>query len=373
MNTAIDQALEHPSVRRQRPSKTPLPPPRDENRSRPTLLISGLVLALVTAVTIAISVGSVHLDPTDVWLVIADRLGLWDGGPSGSTETIVWVVRLPRVLLAAVVGAGLATAGAVLQAAVRNPIADPFLLGISSGASVGAIAVIVFGLGAALGTLALSGAAFAGALAAAAIVLIVASRRGMTPLRIVLTGVATSYGASALASFMIYNAPNADAVRTVVFWMLGSLAGATWTKVATTSIVVGPGMVVLWAYSRHLNGLLAGDDTAAALGIDVERFRRLLVVLTSLVTAAVVAVSGVIGFVGLLLPHAARFLIGNDHRRLLPVTALLGATFLVLVDLAARTLASPQEIPVGIITAGLGAPFFLWVLNRRTTLHEVGR
>ena len=343
------------------------------DRRRTTLVIVGLVAALLIASTAAVSIGSVSLAPLDVWSVIAAHVGLNVEARAPSTDTIVWVVRTPRVLLAAVVGAGLATAGAVLQAAVRNPIADPFLLGISSGASVGAIAVVVFGVGAALGPLALSAGAFLAALVVAAIVLLVASRHQMTPLRIILAGVAVSYGASALASFLLYRAPNADAVRTVIFWLLGSLAGATWAKVIWTAVLVLPGIVMLWLLGRQVDGLLAGDDTAATLGIDVERVRRILVVATSLITAAVVAVSGVIGFVGLLLPHAARFLIGNGHRRLLPVTALLGALFLVLVDLAARTIASPQEIPVGILTAGVGAPFFLWVLSRQGKRIENGQ
>lgn len=334
--------------------------------TRTGVVVGGLSLALFAAATLAVSIGSVDLAPGAVWSVVAHHLGLPVETPGGSTDTIVWAVRTPRVVLAAVVGAGLAMVGAALQATVRNPIADPYLLGISSGASVGAVAVIAFGVGTSLGIWALSAAAFVGAIAAALVVVLLATRRPVTPLRIILTGTAVAYAASAIASFMIYRAPNADAVRSVLFWLLGSLAGASWAKLVPAALAVGLGFVVLWLHGRHLNALLAGEDTAAALGIDVTRLRRRMVVLTSLVTAAVVAVSGAIGFVGLLLPHAGRYLVGHDHRRLLPVTALLGAAFLVLVDLVARTAASPQEIPVGIITAGLGAPFFLWVLHRRS-------
>jgi iron complex transport system permease protein len=322
---------------------------------------------LVGSATLAVSLGSVRLPVTDVWSVVGSRLGLPVAGPGGSAETIVWAVRLPRVVLAAVVGAGLAVVGATLQATVRNPIADPYLLGISSGASVGAVAVIAFGVGASLGIWALSLAAFAGAAGAAVIVLVLAGRRALSPLRIVLTGVAVAHGCAALASFLIYKVPDGNAIRSVIFWLLGSLAGASWGKLVPATVCVLGGIALLWLHGRHLNALLADDDTAAALGIDVARLRWRLVVITSLMTASLVAVSGAIGFVGLLLPHAARRLAGNDHRRLLPVVALLGASFLVLVDLLARTVASPQEIPVGIITAGLGAPFFLWVLRRRPT------
>lgn len=336
-------------------------------------VIAGLVAVLLAASTLAVSIGSVRLPAGDVWAVVADHLGLPVDSPGGSSDTIVWIVRVPRVLLAIVVGAGLAVVGAALQATVRNPIADPYLLGVSSGASVGAVAVIAFGAGASLGIWALSAAAFVGAMAAALVVIVLAARRAVTPLRIVLTGTAVAYAASAVASFMIYRAPNDDVVRSVLFWLLGSLAGASWAKLLPSSIAVGGGVLVLWLAGRHLNALLTGDDTAAALGVDVPRLRRRLVVLTSFMTATVVAVSGAIGFVGLLLPHTARFLVGNDHRRLIPVTALLGATFLVLVDLVARTAASPEEIPVGIITAGIGAPFFLWVLHRRSPEQGPGR
>ncbi|CAN5898029.1 iron chelate uptake ABC transporter family permease subunit [soil metagenome] len=331
-----------------------------------TIAVVGLSIVLVVLASAAVSIGSVRLSVTDVWSVVGSHLGLSIESPGGSTDTIVWVVRVPRVALAAVVGCGLAVVGAALQAAVRNPIADPYLLGMSSGASVGAVAVIAFGVGSGLGVWALSGAAFLGALAAALLVVVLAARRAVTPLRIILTGTAVAYGASAVASFLIYRSPNAEAVRSVLFWLLGSLSGASWAKLAPATLAVTVGLGVLWLHGRHLDALLAGDDTAAALGVDVARFRRRIVVLTSVVTAAVVAVSGAIGFVGLLLPHAGRFLVGNSHRALLPVTGLLGAIFLVFVDLVARTAASPEEIPVGIITAGLGAPFFLWVLHRRS-------
>jgi iron complex transport system permease protein len=341
-------------------------------RSGPVLApaAAALVVAFVASATAAVTVGSVPLTAVEVWSVLAHRAGLPVASPGEPVDTIVWVVRTPRVLLAAVVGAGLALVGAVLQATVRNPIADPYLLGLSSGASVGAVAVLVLGVGGAFGVWALSGAAFLGALGAASVVVALGARASTSPLRIVLTGTAVAYAGSAVSSFVIYRAADADAVRSVLFWMLGSLAGASWAKVTPAAVVVAVGSVVLWAHGRHLDALLAGDDTAAALGLDVARVRRRMVVVTSLVTAAVVAVSGAIGFVGLLLPHAGRTLVGNAHRRLLPVVALLGATFLVVVDLVARTAASPQEVPVGIITAGLGAPFLLWVLHRRAARAE---
>ena len=324
-----------------------------------------LLVALAVAMALGVALGSVRLSPSVVANVILHRIGVRSDAPSRAADTIVWVVRLPRVLLAAFVGAGLAMVGAALQATVRNPIADPFLLGISSGASVGAVIVITAGVLGSLGVYALSAAAFVGAIAAAGAVLLLSTgRRGMSPLRIVLAGTAMTYACSAITSFLIFRSRRAEAAQTMLFWLLGSLSGASWAKLVPSAVVVAVGGAVLWAHGRHLNALLSGDATAASLGVDVTRFRRSVVIVTALMTATVVAVSGAIGFVGLLLPHVGRFLVGSDHRRLLPVCALLGATYLVIVDLGARMLAAPEEIPVGIITAGVGAPFFLWLLAR---------
>jgi iron complex transport system permease protein len=332
---------------------------------RPLGVLAGLVLLLLLSVLVGVAVGSVRVPLPDVLRVLAHHLGLPVSAPVRATDTIVWVIRVPRVVLGVLVGAALATCGATLQAVVRNPIADPYVLGISSGAAVGAVLVLAFGLLPGFGIYALSLAAFAGAVLSAAAVVVISRRRGaMSPLRIVLAGTAVGYACSAAASLLIFESRQADAAQVVLFWLLGSLAGASWSKLWIAAPVVLAGVVVLWALGRHLNALLAGDDTAAALGIDVTRLRRGLVVLTALMTATVVAVSGAIGFVGLLLPHACRLLVGHDHRRLLPACALLGASFLVLVDVAARTIASPEDVPVGILTAAVGTPCFLWFLAR---------
>jgi iron complex transport system permease protein len=338
---------------------------RTPTRARRVGLVGGLILLLVASVLVGLGVGSVAIAPRDVLQTLAANLGFPVDAPSTTTDTIVWLIRAPRVVLGAVIGAGLATCGATLQAVVRNPIADPFLLGISSGAAVGAVLVVSFGVFASLGIWALSTAAFIGAVIAAAAVLAMSRRRGaLSPLRIILAGTAISYACSALSSLLIFKSRHAEAAQAVLFWLLGSLAGASWSRLWIVTPMVVTGIVVLWALGRHLNALLAGDDTAAALGVDVARLRQWFIILTALMTATMVAVSGAIGFVGLLLPHAGRFLVGNDHRRLLPVVALLGASFLVLVDVAGRTIASPQEIPIGVLTAALGTPFFLWLLVR---------
>lgn len=227
-------------------------------------MLAALTVALLAPGTLGVSIGSVRLPAADVWTVVADHLGLLLTAPGGSTDTIVWVARGLRVVLAAIVGAGLAVVGATLQAAVRNPIADPFLLGVSSGASVGAVAVIAFGAGAALGVWALTAAAFVGAVGAALLVVVLAARRALTPLRMVLTGTAGAYAASAMASFLLYQAPNADVVRSVLFWLLGSLSKASSAKLAPAAFAVMAGTAVLWAHGRHLNALLAGRHRNSA-------------------------------------------------------------------------------------------------------------
>lgn len=330
---------------------------------RSGLTIPALGALLIVVMLAGVAIGSVSIPISDVVGAVSDRIGLGSSGVAESTGVIVWTIRVPRVLLAAVVGAGLGVCGAVMQALVRNPIADPYLLGVSSGASVGAIAVIALGVGS--GVWALTGMAFIGALAAVTLVVAISGiRNGLAPVRTILAGVAVASLCSALGSFLLFLSHRAESARQVLFWLLGSLSGATWIKLAVPAAVVLGGITWILVRSSWLDALAVGDETAASLGVDARRARVELIVLASLMTAAMVAVSGAIGFVGLLLPHVARLLVGFGHRALVLHTALIGATFLVLVDLLARTVASPQEIPVGILTAGIGAPAFCWFLWR---------
>lgn len=279
---------------------------------------------------------------------------------------VVWEIRLPRVLLAAVVGAGLATVGVAVQAIVRNPLGDPFVLGISSGASVGASAVALFGLFSAFGLYAQSTAAFLTALCAAALVYLLArTDRGLSPLRLVLTGTAMSYGFSAVTTLLVFQAPNGEAARSTLHWLLGSLGGATWNSLPIAAVVVLAGIGYLLLSARKLNALAMGDETATTLGVSPSRFRRELFVVTAAVTGVVVAVSGAVGFVGLMLPHLVRLVAGADHRRVLALAAPAGGLFLVWVDVLARTLAAPEELPLGVITAAIGVPCFLLLMRRR--------
>lgn len=298
---------------------------------------------------------------------------LWAGLTGGTVTadeaapyTIVWDLRLPRAVLAAVVGAGLASIGVAVQAMVRNALADPFVLGISSGAAVGANAVLLLGAFGALGIWALSSAAFASALVAMVLVYAVAnSGRGLTPLRLVLTGTAMSYGFSSATTVMVFSADHGEAARSAMMWLLGSLGGATWASVPIAAAAVAGGIGYLALAARRLNALAMGDETAAALGVDAGRLRRELFVVAAAVTGAVVAVSGAIGFVGLMVPHAVRMVVGADHRRVLAVAPLAGAVLLVWVDLLSRLVLAPAELPVGALTALIGVPCFLLLMRRR--------
>ncbi|MCW6009592.1 iron ABC transporter permease [Micromonospora sp. CPCC 205371] len=316
---------------------------------------------------VAISIGAVNIPVGDVWSVIVHHVTGRGATGDPALDQIVWEFRTPRVVLAAVVGAGLAVTGAVLQTLVANPLADPIVLGFSYGASLGAVLVITVG-GAALGGVGVSGTAFLGALAAGILVFALGQRAGrLAPTRLVLAGVAVGYVLLSATSFVQLKATPTE-LRTVMFWMLGSVAGAQWDQIPTVTVVVIGGTALVTLFGRRLNALLSGDEAATALGVDVHRLRALLLVVSALLTGTVIAVAGSIGFVGLMIPHLIRLTVGADHRRLLPLTALLGAVYLVLVDLLSRTVNRPNELPLGILTALLGAPVFLWLLRRNKNL-----
>lgn len=318
--------------------------------------------------TAGVAIGSVGLSPGSVWAVVVDHV---EGHPHSSTvaDEIVWQIRLPRVLLAALVGAALTTAGSVVQALVRNALADPFLLGVSSGASVGATAVLLFGAFASLGVWALSIGSVIGALAAmVAVFLVSRSRQQLAPTQMILCGVVLSALFESVTSFLIFRG-NPQATQAVLFWLLGSFGNATWTQLPIPAACLVAAMAYLLAQGRSLNALALGSDVASSLGVDVIRLRRNLYVTTSLMVGVAVAVSGVIGFVGLVVPHIVRLIVGSDHRRVLPAGVLFGASFMVLGDLLARTIVSPQEMPIGVITAFIGAPTLIFLIRRRPYLY----
>ena len=326
-----------------------------------------LLLLLLLSLTFGVSLGPVPIPVTKVWGIAADRLGLSSGGDWSTAQVnIVWLIRFPRVLLAAFVGGGLAVVGVTLQALVRNPLADPFLLGITSGASVGAVLAIGLGVFAFAGSYGVATGAFLGALLAFLAVFLMAQRGGrMTPQRLILAGVAVSYVFSGVTSFLTITSDNRLLAGQVLAWTLGSLARARWADLTLPALALLLGTLYLVLQARSLNALLMGDESATGVGIDVARLRRTLFVVTSLITGVLVAVSGSIGFIGLVVPHMVRGLVGSDHRRVLPLAALVGSLFLIWVDVIARTAFDPIELPVGVITALLGGPFFLWLLWRQ--------
>jgi len=327
-----------------------------------------LAVFLVLTTIVASAVGAVFVAPADVARILGHSLlGLSAGDWPPEHEAIVWAVRVPRVVLGSAVGAGLAVCGAALQAMVRNMLADPYVLGINSGASCGAAAAILFGVFAGLGENALSGAAFLGALAASVLVFTVARGAGaVTSVRLLLAGVAVGYALSAATSFLIFASGSAEGARSVMFWLLGSLSLATWgSSLLVVLVVTVVVLSLLFWWAPGLDALAIGDETARTLGISPAGFRTRLLVLVSLGVGVLVAASGSIGFVGLVVPHLARRLVGAAHRWVLPVSALLGACLLLWADLLSRSLMQPQELPIGIVTALVGAPFLLHLVRTR--------
>jgi iron complex transport system permease protein len=331
-------------------------------RTRAVAWSGGLSVLLVAVVLGSAGVGAVSIPPATVTrAVVAELLPAVVPAVSEAHRVIVVDVRLPRILLAALVGFALATAGVVMQGFFRNPMADPSIIGISSGAAVGAVATIVFPLALPFG-LELQGAAFVSSVLTGFGVYLLATRDGHTPTAtLLLAGVAVQTFLGAVISFMMLQ--SGWSLRRVVYWLMGHLSGTTWGEVGVVAAVLPPLFLVLLGYANDMNVLLLGEADAHSLGIEVERTKRVLLAVSSVVTAAAVAVSGVIGFVGLVVPHAMRLLVGPDHRVLLPTSALAGASFLVATDTLARS--SATEIPVGIVTAAIGAPFFLYLLRTR--------
>ncbi|TQL67628.1 iron complex transport system permease protein [Nocardioides albertanoniae] len=325
-------------------------------------LVVVLLVASVLSAVASLAFGTERIPLGEVVAAVTDRV---QGNPPGRWDVIVWELRMPRALMSLVVGAGLAVAGAGMQTLVRNPLADPFLLGISSGASVGATATITTGALAGLGIYALSTGALLGAIGASVMVWLVATAQGgLTPIRLVLSGVVLSSGLSAIASFLVFASDDPRAANSVMFWMLGSVGGASWERLwvpAVVGLVVAVGML---AMHRWLDALAAGPETAASLGVNVMALRAGLFVALAVLVGVLVAVSGGIGFVGLIVPHAARLLVGARHRVVLPVAALGGGLFLLWVDVLARLVARPQEIPLGVVTGVVGAPLFLLLMGR---------
>ncbi len=337
-------------------------------RSRPALF-PVLLLLLIGATLLNAGLGAVRIPPLEAVAIVLRHLGVHlDVAVTPQQDAVLWAIRLPRIVMAGLVGGALALAGAVLQGIFRNPLAEPGLIGVSAGSALGAVAAIVVGF-TALGPASLPLAGFIGGLLATLAVYRFARYGGRTEVvTLILAGVALNAIAGALTGLLLFLANDAQ-LRNVIFWQLGSLGSATWTTVGAVAPFVLVGALLLPRYGRTLNLLVLGEREARHLGVDTERARFLLIAMAALLTGAAVAVAGVISFVGLVVPHIVRLIAGPDHRTLLPASALTGATLLLLADLFARTVALPREIPLGVVTALAGGPFFLWLLDRTRQEH----
>ncbi len=323
-------------------------------------ILAFVVLAFM--ISLAVSIGEIPIPLATTGKAVANRIFGTSFELSRIHEGIVWDYRLSRALLAASSGAALALSGAILQALLRNPLAEPYVLGISAGASTGAVAVMILGFG--YGVLSLSAGAFLGAVLAFVLVSALAAGAGGGADRIILAGVAGSQLFNALTSYIVTTSANAEQARGVMFWLLGSLAGVRWPDVYLAAPVALAGFAVAVFHARALDAFTFGVDAAAALGIAINRVRMILLGTTALMTAAMVSIVGSIGFVGLVIPHAARFLVGPAHGRLLPASALIGAIFMVTADIVSRVIVPQQILPIGVVTALFGAPAFAIILYK---------
>lgn len=341
-------------------------------RVRGGWLLGGLTVAVLVMAVVAAGLGQVNIPPEQVIGSILHRLGL-DLGPEPTAaqgENALWIVRFPRVALAVITGASLGCAGAMMQGVFGNPLAEPGVIGVSWGAAVGAAAVIVFGL-TTLGSWTIVLAAFLAGLLTTLLVYVVSRSSGRTEVvTLLLTGIAVNAVATAALGLLMFASSN-DALRAITSWQLGSLAGATWPAVATVAPCAVAGIVISCAYARRLDVLALGERTARQLGVDVERLRFAGIVVIALLTSSAVAFSGIIAFVGLVVPHLIRMVAGPGHRTLIPASALGGALILVTADLVARTSIAYQELPLGVLTSVVGGPFFFWLL-RRTRMRSGG-
>ncbi len=328
--------------------------------------LGGLILASLAAiglvVGVSVGIGDLPIPLATTFTSVTNRLGWTSVELNRIHETVIWDYRLSRALVAAFCGAGLAISGAIMQSLLRNPLAEPYVLGISAGASSGAVAIVILGIGS--GAVSLSAGAFAGAFAAFLFVALLSNGTRGGADRTILAGVAASQLFNAATSYIVTTSGNAQQARDVMFWLLGSFGGVRWPEFMLVSVVVGFCLVACLCYARVLDAFAFGDEAASSLGVNVGRARILLFALTAMMTATIVSMVGSIGFVGLVVPHAARFVVGPLHIRLLPACAVVGAIFMVLADIAARILVPQQVLPIGVVTALVGVPFFSVILYR---------
>ena len=337
--------------------------------SQYTVFCIVMVAILLIAFLLAIRLGSVEMEFETILKVLANRLTgreIYEPTWRESTELIIWTIRTPRILTSFVVGAGLTLCGILMQVLTKNSLADPYVLGISHGASCGAVSVIMYGWLNILGGYGTMAGAFLGAVVSILLALRIATiRNKVTATQLVLAGIAVSALFGALTNFMIYHTKTgSDKVKTASYWMMGSLSGSSWEKLKYATIAFVVCFTLIMFLTRHLDVLMLGDDVAATVGVDTGKLKMWIIIISTLLTGIIVSVSGTIGFVGLTFPHITRSIVGTKHKRLVPASMLVGGTFLVIADILSRILVSPEELPIGVVSAFFGAPFFLYLIRK---------
>ncbi|HAT4080705.1 FecCD family ABC transporter permease [Clostridium perfringens] len=335
-----------------------------------------LILLFISSIILGISFGAVDIPPYDVYRVFlykvfGIKIGNLDEILNSTLFDIIWGVRMPRVLLGAFAGMALAMVGVIMQATIQNPLGDPYILGLSSGASLGATFSILIGFSGVLSSFGAPLGAFLGALIASIFVYFLAKIGGrITPFKMILAGMVISSICSSLTSLIIFLSKDNEGIRTVNFWMMGSLAGAEWSNIVLPIAISVIPLIYFFTQYRNLNLMVLGDETSITLGLNIEKHRKIYMILSSLITGVIVSVCGTIGFVGIMIPHIVRLIFGTDHKTLLPFSALVGAIFLIWADVIARCAINNMELPIGIITSVIGAPFLLWLMVKGTREKE---
>ncbi|MGV2642031.1 iron chelate uptake ABC transporter family permease subunit [Clostridium perfringens] len=335
-----------------------------------------LILLFISSIILGISFGAVDIPPYDVYRVFlykvfGIKIGNLDEILNSTLFDIIWGVRMPRVLLGAFAGMALAMVGVIMQATIQNPLGDPYILGLSSGASLGATFSILIGFSGVLSSFGAPLGAFLGALMASIFVYFLAKIGGrITPFKMILAGMVISSICSSLTSLIIFLSKDNEGIRTVNFWMMGSLAGAEWSNIVLPIAISVIPLIYFFTQYRNLNLMVLGDETSITLGLNIEKHRKIYMILSSLITGVIVSVCGTIGFVGIMIPHIVRLIFGTDHKTLLPFSALVGAIFLIWADVIARCAITNMELPIGIITSVIGAPFLLWLMVKGTREKE---
>ena len=327
-----------------------------------------LLVILFLSIGFAVTIGSVDISIKEVYQVILYKLlNIGDSSiGTGAVADVVWLIRMPRIVLAIAVGVGLSVVGIVMQAIVKNPLADPYILGVSSGASLGATLAVVLGIGSSFGSNSLGIMGFIGAFGVSILVLIISNiGERSNSIKLLLAGMALSSVCSSFSSFLVYISDDSQKLKTITFWLMGSLAGAKWNEIVIIMPIIILGVIFFMTQYRTLNLMLLGDEVSITLGTDLHKFRIIYLVITSLMIGLLVYVSGMIGFVGLIIPHIVRMIFGTDHKKIIPISALLGAIIIIWADVLSRALIKGTEIPIGIVISIIGSPLFVWLMIKK--------